>query len=120
MLRYLSVPRSEQIVSFEVQIMSKDKFQANGSSSTSGLGSFSSASRALERGWKLLRTFIIFQLFFSIHVVLKIGDHPRIFPNVIWNFSLIPSNYLHFRSNSGRHCMKIFWDVVSFTSILAC
>ena len=81
------VPRSEEILSFEVQIMSKDKFQANGSSSTSVLGSLSSTPIAcLELGGKLLRTFIIFQLFFSIHADFKIGDHPQIFPNVIWNF----------------------------------
>ena len=50
-------------VSFEEQIMSKDKYP-------------SIFSRKMEAN-----VFIILQFFFTTHTVLKIGEYPRIFPS---------------------------------------
>jgi len=63
--RTLSVPRSEP-VSFEVQIMSKDKSPSI----------FSRQMRAI--------VFIILQIFFTTRAALKFGEYPRIFPSFSW------------------------------------
>ena len=70
----LSVPRSEQFsesvargkLSFEEQIMSKDK----------NPNIFSPQMKAI--------VFIILQIFFATHEVLKIGEYSWIFPSFSW------------------------------------
>ena len=56
----------ERTVSFEEQMMSKDKF----------LSIFSRQIDAV--------VFIILQIFFATRAVLKIGEYPRIFPSFSW------------------------------------
>ena len=53
-------------MSFEEQIVSKDEYP-------------STFSRQMEA-----IVFIILQIFFATHAVLKIGEYPRIFPSFSW------------------------------------
>ena len=57
---------SRKTVSYEEQIMSKDKYPRI----------FSPQMEAI--------VFIILQIFCATHAVLKIGDYPRIFPSFSW------------------------------------
>ena len=57
---------SRKTVSFEEQIMSKDKYPSI----------FSPQVEAI--------VFIILQIFYATRAVLKIGDYPRIFPSFSW------------------------------------
>ena len=57
---------SRKTVSFEEQIMSKDKYPSI----------FSRQMKAI--------VFIILQIFFETRAVLKIGEYPRIFPSFSW------------------------------------
>jgi len=58
-------------VSYEEQIMSKDKYP----------NIFSPQMEAI--------VFVILQIFFATRAVLKIGEYPRIFPSFRWG------NYIH-------------------------
>ena len=53
-------------MSYEEQIMSKDKYPSI----------FSPQMEAI--------VFIILQIFYATHAVLKIGEYPRIFPSFSW------------------------------------
>ena len=53
-------------MSYEEQIISKDKY----------LSIFSPQVEAI--------VFIILQIFYATHAVLKIGEYPRIFPSFSW------------------------------------
>ena len=57
---------SRKTVSFEEQIMSKDKYPSI----------FSGQMEAI--------VFIILQIFFATRAILKIGEYPRIFPSFSW------------------------------------
>ena len=57
---------SRKTVSYEEQIMSKDKYPSI----------FSPQMEAI--------VFIILQIFYATHAVLKIGEYPRIFPSFSW------------------------------------
>ena len=62
---------SRKTVSFEEQVMSKDKYP----------GIFSPQMKAI--------VFIILQIFFATRAVLKIGEYPRIFPSFGWGISCL-------------------------------
>ena len=97
MFRYLSTDiicsekRTVLTVSYEEQVMSKDKY----------LSIFSPQMATI--------VFIILQIFFAMHAVLKIGEYSRIFPSFCWGI------FGHVTClGQSRESKKIWWITISY------
>ena len=80
---------SRKTVSFEEQIMSKDKYTSI----------FSPQMATI--------VFIILQIFFATHAVLKIGEYSRIFPSFSWGI------FGHVTRLGQSHVSKKIWWIIN-------
>ena len=91
---------SRKTVSYEEQIMSKDKYPSI----------FSPQMEAI--------VFIILQIFYATRAVLKIGKYPRIFPSFSWGiFSVFISHVIKTEIVIVQQINSRIWNVIDYYNI---